>query len=101
VTATAARAASTSVRVTRIKRRGRYITLTIRREPATGQVVVTAYKSGRHGVRLHLTRHSRDNATLVFAAELPAGHWSVIVVCDRAAGDGPVTLEPRAVNIPR
>lgn len=64
---------------------GRVLTLEVHATPGSGHVSAVATK-GKHRLRLRLTQHSHQNTVLTLSVTLPAGHWTVTVVCSPPAG---------------
>lgn len=88
------------LQVSRVHRRGRYITVTVRYAPGSGRVAVIASK-GRRRVPLRVAQRNRNNTVLTFTVKLSPGHWTVAIECKPARGYAISKPKPQSLTIPR
>ena len=83
---TTPRLLSMDLRILRVTRQGRFVTIEVRYRARSGTVSSTAIRFGRRSMRIHLKGHSENPTTMIFSAQLPVGRWSIDVTGRPARG---------------
>jgi hypothetical protein len=70
---------SMDLRIVRVTRQGRLVTIDVRYRARSGTVSATAIQSRSRSRRIHLKGHRTNPTTMTFSTQLPVGQWSVDV----------------------
>jgi hypothetical protein len=91
---------SMGLRVSRLVRRGRDVSIRVRRAAGSGGVRVVAYGRGRRHLRRRLVARRPKGGVTMFEAVLSPGRWRVVVTGQPAAGFAAPRAYARDVTVP-
>lgn len=92
---------SMDLRILRVTRRGRFVTIEVRYWARSGTVSCTAIKFRRRSVRIHLKGRGENPTTMTCSTRLPVGRWSVDVTGQPSRGYAKPAEQSRLLTVTR